>query len=307
MNARFDSSRREFLKVSALAGGGLMLGLRLGWPEDAAAAAPAFEPNAWITVHPDGAVTLVCPRNEMGQDVYTSLTMLPDVRLPAHDRQPLPARHRVRGRTNLPLEDQWPWIDARACAIPVSRCSAVIVREFYEWLKVPEPARDTPQLGYNWLMNKRHDPDNGSIAANRKALHEYFIEDRYEAGVALQGWEVKSVRGGRIQLKESYAVLKEGEAWLLGAHISPLPTASTHIHPDPLRTRKLLLRRAELNKLIGAVERRGYTLVPLTIYWKRGHVKLEIGLAKGKKQYDKRATERERDWQRDKQRVIKVR
>jgi SsrA-binding protein len=164
-----------------------------------------------------------------------------------------------------------------------------------------------PQLGYNRLMNKRHDPYNGSIAANRKALHEYFIEDRYEAGVALQGWEVKSVRGGRIQLKESYAVLKEGEAWLLGAHISPLPTASTHIHPDPLRTRKLLLRRAELNKLIGAVERRGYTLVPLTIYWKRGHVKLEIGLAKGKKQYDKRATERERDWQRDKQRVIKVR
>jgi SsrA-binding protein len=156
-------------------------------------------------------------------------------------------------------------------------------------------------------MSKRPAASNGGIAVNKKAFHDYSIEERFEAGVALEGWEVKSIRAGRVQLKESYALVKNGEAWLFGSHISPLPTASTHIHPDPLRTRKLLLHRTELNKLIGAVERRGYTLVPLAMYWKRGHIKLEVGLAKGKKQHDKRATERERDWQREKQRVLKVR
>jgi SsrA-binding protein len=155
-------------------------------------------------------------------------------------------------------------------------------------------------------MNKDR-KTSGTIALNKQATHDYFIEDRYEAGLALQGWEVKSLRAGRAQLKESYVLVKNGEAWLLGAHISPLPTASTHIYPDPLRTRKLLLHREEIDKLIGAVERKGYTLVPLAIYWKQGHIKLEIGLAKGKRAFDKRATEKERDWQREKQRLLKVR
>ncbi|MFQ5487739.1 MAG: SsrA-binding protein SmpB [Gammaproteobacteria bacterium] len=149
-------------------------------------------------------------------------------------------------------------------------------------------------------------PDN-TIALNKKALHDYFIEEQFEAGLVLEGWEVKSLRAGRIQLKESYVTIKDGEAWLFGAHISPLPTASTHIHPEPLRTRKLLLHRNELSKLIGAVERKGYTLVPISMYWQRGRAKIKIGLAKGKKQYDKRAVERERDWQREKQRLLKVR
>ena len=149
-------------------------------------------------------------------------------------------------------------------------------------------------------------PDN-TIALNKKALHDYFVEEQLEAGIALQGWEVKSLRAGRAQLKEAYVTIKDGEAWLLGAHISPLPTASTHIHPDPRRTRKLLLHRHELARLIGAVERKGYTLVPVSMYWKRGLAKVSIGLAKGKKQYDKRAVERERDWQREKQRLLKGR
>lgn len=145
------------------------------------------------------------------------------------------------------------------------------------------------------------------VAVNKKARHDYFLEDRVEAGIALQGWEVKSLRAGHIQLKESYVLLKNGEAWLFGAHISPLLTASTHIHPDPLRTRKLLLHKDELNKLIGAVERKGYTLVPLSIYWKNGRAKLEVSLAKGKQTHDKRDTERDRDWQREKQRLLKTR
>jgi SsrA-binding protein len=152
---------------------------------------------------------------------------------------------------------------------------------------------------------KKKEAGGSTIALNKAARHEYFIEERYEAGLALQGWEVKSLRAGRVQIKESYVLIKDGEAWLLGAHITPLPTASTHIHPDPSRTRKLLLHRDELSKLIGAVERRGYALVPLALYWKRGRAKLEIGLAKGKKAHDKRATEKERDWQRDKQRLLK--
>lgn len=144
-----------------------------------------------------------------------------------------------------------------------------------------------------------------TVALNRKARHEFFVEDRYEAGLSLQGWEVKSLRDGRMQLQESYVLLKDGEAWLFGAHITPLATASTHIKPDPTRTRKLLLHRDELNRLIGAVERKGYTLVPLAIYWKQGKAKLEIGLAKGKKAHDKRATEKERDWERNKQRLLR--
>ncbi|HEC16849.1 MAG TPA: SsrA-binding protein SmpB [Sedimenticola sp.] len=158
-------------------------------------------------------------------------------------------------------------------------------------------------------MAKKSKKQGGSgdstIALNKKARHDYFIEERYEAGIALEGWEVKSLREGRVQLKESYVVIKDAEAFLLGAHISPLATASTHIHPNPTRTRKLLMHRRELNKLIGLVERKGFTLVPTAMYWKRGRAKLEIGLAKGKKQHDKRTTEKERDWKRDKQRILK--
>jgi SsrA-binding protein len=143
------------------------------------------------------------------------------------------------------------------------------------------------------------------IAENRKARFDYFIEDRYEAGLALQGWEVKAMRAGRAQLKEAYVYLRGGEAFLIGAHISPLPAASTHVSADPVRTRKLLLHRNELQHLIGAVERRGYTLVPLELYWKHGRAKMRVGLAKGKKQHDKRATEKERDWQRDKARLLR--
>ena len=145
-----------------------------------------------------------------------------------------------------------------------------------------------------------------TIALNKKAGHDFFIEERYEAGIALEGWEVKSLRAGRVNIKESYVVIKENEAWLLGCLITPLPTASTHIQPDPTRTRKLLLHRGELNKLIGAVERKGYTLVPTAMYWKRGRAKLEVGLAKGKKQHDKRATEKDREWQRQKERLFKT-
>ncbi len=152
---------------------------------------------------------------------------------------------------------------------------------------------------------KKKTADN-VIAVNRQARHDYFIEETFEAGLVLEGWEVKSLRAGRVNLKESYVLIKNGEAWLFGAHISPLASASTHINPDPTRTRKLLLKKQELNKLIGHVERRGYTLVPLKLYWKKNLVKLEIGLAKGKKLHDKRATEKERDWQREKQRLLKT-
>ncbi len=151
---------------------------------------------------------------------------------------------------------------------------------------------------------KNKQPDN-SIAVNRQATHEYFIEDQYEAGLVLQGWEVKSLREGRVQLKESFIQINNGEAWLHGAHISPLLSASTHIVPEALRPKKLLLHRQELNRLIGAVERKGYTLVPLSMYWVRGRAKLKIGLAKGKKLHDKRAAAKDRDWQRDKARIMK--
>ena len=143
------------------------------------------------------------------------------------------------------------------------------------------------------------------IAENRKARFDYFIEERFEVGLALQGWEVKAMRAGRAQLKEAYVYLRSGEAFLIGAHLSPLPTTSTHVQADPARTRKLLLHHSELQRLIGAVERRGYTLVPLELYWKNGRAKLQVGLAKGKKQHDKRAVEKERDWQRDKARLLR--
>ncbi len=144
-----------------------------------------------------------------------------------------------------------------------------------------------------------------SIADNKKAFHDYFIEEKYEAGVALEGWEVKAIRAGRVQLKEAYVVVKKEEVWLIGCHISPLPTASTHIHPDPVRTRKLLLHAEEIKKLIGKTERAGYTLVPLNLHYSKGRIKLEIGLGKGKKQYDKRASEKEREWQREKARLAR--
>jgi len=144
-----------------------------------------------------------------------------------------------------------------------------------------------------------------SIVDNKKAFHDYFIEERYEAGMVLDGWEVKSIRAGRVQLKEAYVIVRNGEVFLFGAHISALPTASTHVTPDPVRTRKLLLNAEEIKKLIGKVERAGYTLVPLNLHYTRGRVKCEIGLAKGKKQHDKRDTEKQRDWQREQQSILK--
>jgi SsrA-binding protein len=144
-----------------------------------------------------------------------------------------------------------------------------------------------------------------SIAENRKAYHDYFIEEKYEAGVVLEGWEVKAIRAGRASLGEAYVIVKDGALHLIGCHITPLPTASTHVHPDPTRTRKLLLRAEEVSGLIGRVERAGYTLVPLDLHYRNGWIKLEIGLAKGKKQHDKREAEKDRDWQREKQRLMR--
>ena len=150
-------------------------------------------------------------------------------------------------------------------------------------------------------------PEPKLIAENRKARFDYFIEDRYEAGMVLQGWEVKSMRAGKAQLTESYVYVKNGEAFLYGAHIAPLTTTSTHVIAEPTRTRKLLLNLAEIEQLTDAVERSGYTLVPLEMYWKAGRAKIRIGVAKGKKQHDKRATEKDRDWQRDKARILRTR
>ncbi len=144
-----------------------------------------------------------------------------------------------------------------------------------------------------------------SIADNKKAFHDYFIEDKFEAGMVLEGWEVKAIRAGRVQLKEAYVVVKSAEIYLIGCHISPLLAASTHIHPDPTRSRKLLLRGEEIRKLIGKTERAGFTLVPLDMHFSKGRVKLQIGLAKGKKEFDKRATVKEREWQREKQRIVR--
>jgi SsrA-binding protein len=146
-----------------------------------------------------------------------------------------------------------------------------------------------------------------SIVQNKKAFHDYFIEQRFEAGIALEGWEVKAVRAGRAQIKEAYVIISNAELFLLGCHISPLPTASTHVLPDPTRTRKLLLHAEEITRLIGSVERAGYTLVPLDLHYSKGRIKLEIGLAKGKKQHDKRATEKDKEWQREQQRLLRAR
>ena len=163
-------------------------------------------------------------------------------------------------------------------------------------------------LGYNPHMGKAKKKSantSSTIALNKKSRHDFQLEERFEAGLVLEGWEVKSLRAGRVQIRDSYVLLKSGEAFLMGAHITPLATASTHIRPDPTRTRKLLLNRQELSKLIGAVERKGYSLIPTAMYWKKGRAKLEIALAKGKKLHDKRASEKDRDWQRQKQRIIK--
>ena len=145
-----------------------------------------------------------------------------------------------------------------------------------------------------------------SIVENKKAFHDYFIEQRFEAGVVLEGWEVKAIRAGRAQLKEAYVIVQGDALHLIGAHISPLPTASTHVNPDPTRTRKLLLHAEEIRRLIGSVERAGYTLIPLNLHYTRGRIKLEIGLAKGKKQHDKRTDEKEKDWKREQQRLVRV-
>ncbi|MCH7821700.1 MAG: SsrA-binding protein SmpB [Proteobacteria bacterium] len=153
--------------------------------------------------------------------------------------------------------------------------------------------------------NKSNKPQSKVIAVNRKARHNYFIEDTIEAGLVLEGWEAKSLRAGRAQLTESYVTIRNGEAWLIGAHLSPLHTASSHVKADPSRSRKLLLHRLQLDRLIGAVERKGYTLVPLDLHWHKGRAKLEFGLAKGKKQHDKRAASKDRDWQRQKARILK--
>ena len=153
-------------------------------------------------------------------------------------------------------------------------------------------------------MAERTDPEERVLATNKKAFHEYFILARFEAGIVLLGTEVKSIREGRINLKDAYAMVKKEEAFLLNCHISPYSHGNRDNH-DPLRTRKLLLHRHELDRLIGATERRGYTIVPLELYWKKGRAKLQIGLAKGKKQHDKRAVEKERDWQRDKARLLR--
>ncbi len=152
---------------------------------------------------------------------------------------------------------------------------------------------------------KKTQANSGTIALNKKAKHEYFIEDRFEAGVALAGWEVKSLRAGKVQLVDSYILLKDGEAFLLGAHITPLKTASTHVIADPTRTRKLLLKARELDKLLTGVQQKGFSCVPIALYWKRHLVKCEIALVRGKKDFDKRETEKDRDWARDKARILR--
>ncbi len=159
----------------------------------------------------------------------------------------------------------------------------------------------------NIVSKNKKDSAGGDIAVNKRARFDYHIDERLEAGLALQGWEVKSLRDGRVQFGESYALLRDGEAYLFGAQITPLISASTHVIADKLRNRKLLLHRAELDRLIGAVERKGYTVIPLKLYWKGNRVKVELGLAKGKKLHDKRESEKDRDWQRDKARILRER
>jgi SsrA-binding protein len=157
------------------------------------------------------------------------------------------------------------------------------------------------------MKKKKSSASSQNIAQNKKAWHDYFIEEKYEAGLVLRGWEVKSLRAGRAQLRDGYVIVRKGEIFLFGAHITPLVSASTHVHADPTRTRKLLLHEHEISKLIGAVERKGYTLVPLSLYWKRGRAKLGIGLAKGKQKHDKRATIKKREADREAERALKSR
>ncbi len=156
------------------------------------------------------------------------------------------------------------------------------------------------------MSKKKSKKSSGNvIAVNRKARHDYFIEDTFEAGLSLEGWEVKCLREGRAQIAEAYVNLRKGEAWLVGAHFAPLTTTSTHIRADPTRSRKLLLHRIQLDRLTGAVERKGYALIPLNLHWHKGRAKLEVGLGKGKKQHDKRADKKDQDWQRQKARILK--
>jgi len=155
------------------------------------------------------------------------------------------------------------------------------------------------------MNSKKKSPGDDTITVNRRARHDYAIEETFEAGLVLLGWELKSIRAGRVQLSESYVLIKDGEIWLIGGQMTPLQTVSTHVVADPIRTRKLLLHREQIAKLIGAVERKGYTLIPLKLYWKNNHVKVAVGIAKGKKEYDKRASLKEKDWLREKDRVMK--
>ena len=157
------------------------------------------------------------------------------------------------------------------------------------------------------MAKKEEKSKSNTIAQNKKARFDYFIEERFEAGLALQGWEVKSLRAGKAQLVDSFVMIRNGEAWLHGSHLTPLSSASTHVTPEPARIRKLLLNRREIDRLTGLVERKGYTLVALELYWNKGRAKLSLGLAKGKKQHDKRATEKDRDWDRDRSRVLRAR
>ncbi len=170
-------------------------------------------------------------------------------------------------------------------------------------------AKDKPPLIeiLNIMANKKNNTtaQGGTICLNKKASFDYFLQERFEAGLVLEGWEVKSLRSGKGQIRDSYILIKNGEAFLLGSLITPLPTASTHVIADPQRTRKLLLNRNELNKLIGSVERKGHSLIPTAMYWKGGKAKLELAIAQGKKEYDKRETEKQRDWQREKARLFK--
>ena len=190
-----------------------------------------------------------------------------------------------------------------SCSVRRPSGGGFILREFADRLNYnPRPSREFRSCAV--AEKKKKDPDS-TIVLNRKARHDYFIEERLEAGVALEGWEVKSLRAGQVQIRDGYVLLKGCEAFLIGLLITPLPTASTHIHPDPQRTRKLLLHRQELDRLRGAVERKGYALIPTAMYWKRGRAKLEIGLARGKKEHDKRRVLKEREWERDKQRLLR--
>jgi len=166
-------------------------------------------------------------------------------------------------------------------------------------------AASRSEPGIPTMGKKKHESSDNTIAVNRGARHDYFIEDEIEVGMVLEGWEVKSLRAGNLQLRETYVMVKNGELWLIGAHISPLSSASTHVTANPTRTRKLLAHRNEIDRLVGMVERKGYTLIALSAYWSRGRAKMKIGIAKGKKAHDKRASIKDRDWKRDQARLLK--